>query len=111
MNEHSINKQYLIIDMPDGNWAIPLQIIAENRAKHYMQVNKTSFDDAYQESLALFAEDNYEPIEWASDNMDWSDVASNAIKLNNKTVNYQDEWLSCKKRLVTFADKPIGVTQ
>ncbi|WP_042694334.1 hypothetical protein [Azospirillum sp. B506] len=72
----------LRITMPDGSrWDVPLEIIARSRAAHYAD----EFGDDAERSLAedtapLFDQDPDEAIEWASNNMNWSDVAAHAAR-------------------------------
>ena len=57
----------LTVDMPDGSvWAVPVMLIARNRAEHY----KGEFGGDIERSLAedtvpLFSESDYEIRDWA----------------------------------------------
>lgn len=60
-------------------WAVPVMVIARDRAKNY----KDEFGDSVERSLAedtlpLFAECPAEIFDWAQNNMNWSDVVSEA---------------------------------
>lgn len=69
-----------VVAMPDGSrWAVPLMVIATDRAKHYAQ----EFDGDLERSLAedtlpLFDADPYQAHDWAANNMNWSDVKGEA---------------------------------
>lgn len=69
-----------VVAMPDGSrWAVPLMVIATDRAKHYAQ----EFDGDLERSLAedtlpLFDADPYQAHDWAANNMNWSDVNGEA---------------------------------
>jgi hypothetical protein len=72
----------LRILMPDrSKWDVPLEVIARHRAAYY----SNEFDGDVGRSLAedtwpLFngADGDYEAHDWASNNMNWSDVAEHA---------------------------------
>lgn len=69
-----------VFTMPDGSrWSVPLMLIATNRAQHYAH----EFDGDVERSLAedtlpLFASSPYDAHDWASNNMNWSDVKAEA---------------------------------
>ena len=69
-----------VVAMPDGSrWAVPLMVIATDRAKHYAH----EFDGDLERSLAedtlpLFDADPYQAHDWAANNMNWSDVKGEA---------------------------------
>ena len=86
-----------ITTMPDGSrWAIPVSVIAENRANYY----KNEFDDNFQRSMEedtaqLFQESSYEISDWAANNMNWSEVVKHAKKLEDGDgVDYQEGWVN-----------------
>lgn len=91
------NKTMLRVTMDDGSkWDVPVMAIAENRAGNY----KDEFGDDLQRSLnedtlPLFEEAGYEIVDWASNNMDWSDVRDRAKKVSDPpTPDYQEGWVN-----------------
>ena len=88
----------LTVDMPDGSvWAVPVMLIARNRAEHY----KREFGDDIERSLAedtipLFSDSDYEIRDWACNNLNWSDVSASAIKVREPKPmtadDMQDAW-------------------
>ena len=76
------DKSY-IVTMPDGSeWAINVMVIAEARASYYA----AEFDDSLQQSLdedtlPLFASDEFEIRDWAQNNMNWCDVEQKAVRV------------------------------
>ncbi len=89
--------KHIHIGMPDGfTYAIPVMVIAENKgycmAKYYD-------DDFYaamtEEVLPEFESSKYEIIDWAKNNINWSDVEKHAIRLEKKQeIDYQDVWVN-----------------
>lgn len=53
-------------------WHIPLEHIADHRAKYYEKNDK---DTTYEEEYNYVMNDNYEGVDWFLSNMNWSDVA------------------------------------
>lgn len=71
-----------IFEAPDGSkWAVPVKLIAEDRAAYYAPEFggdiRRALDDTYRD----FTEDPYEIIEWARGNMVWDDVKRLAVRL------------------------------
>lgn len=98
------HNRFLVVDMPDGSsWAVPVEIVARNRAANYSDefdgdVERSLIED----TLPLFA-DSYEVEDWAANNMNWSDVSEFAkpVKPTAKP-DYQAGWLNGEKRVLTL---------
>jgi len=80
-----INKSRVVV-MPNGErWAVPVLIIIEDRAKYMFKEHPDEFPtlgDAIKDTAEYFADDdNYQLHDWASNNMNWSDVAKYAFKV------------------------------
>lgn len=90
------------VEMSDGSiWAVPVEMIARHRAKHYAH----EFDGDIEKSLAedtipLFESDDYEIEDWAVNNMNWSDFEGHRVMVNEPDVDYDDGWCNGDK---TFA--------
>ena len=79
----------LRVTMPDGSkWDVPLRLIARDQAAYY----KTTIDEELKNENAL--------LDWAPNNMDWSDVAEWAKRVDGATINYQDGWVNGDKEIV-----------
>lgn len=95
----------VVIDMPDGStWLVPVSVIARHRATHYApeykhNVNKSLDEDTWP----LFMEDKAEVLDWASNNMDWSDVARFAVLGSPPRPmtedDFNDGWCNGAKRI------------
>jgi hypothetical protein len=104
-----MTEKYLEVIMPDGSkWDIPAKIIAENRAKYYAEhdTDKTSgeeFDKVFKEEVELLLNDPDGEdviIDWAANNMNWSDVKDFAVKVSDMEVDYQEGWVNGDKEVI-----------
>lgn len=94
--------KYLRVTMPDlSKWDIPAQIIADNRAKYYAEIDP---ETTYQEEFDFIMSDKYELCDWAANNMNWDNVKECAVKVKETQppVDYQEGWLNGKKEIVVM---------
>jgi len=101
----SVDNKFLLVTMPDrSKWKIPVRIIAEDRARYYAQKNHITFEQSLKsDTLPLFEEEEYEIEDWASNNMDWSDVAIHALKITDRGLTIeelQEGWVNGEKEIV-----------
>ena len=79
--------------MPDGSeWGVPLSVIAENKARYYMSIDEVSFEESLEETYKVFEEFESEIADWASNNMDWSEVSAFAILLRAGSTDFDEGW-------------------
>jgi hypothetical protein len=96
-------EKYLRVNMPDGSkWDVPVSAIANHRAEHY----KNEFDGDLQRSLdedttPLFEFDHYEIEDWASNNMNWSDVERVATLAVTGEIDYEKGWVNGGKEVIS----------
>ncbi|MDF0506565.1 hypothetical protein POK33_38085 [Burkholderia cenocepacia] len=88
----------------DGSkWNIPVEVIARDHAAYYAPIE---FDGDVERSLRdgtmpIFADDEFEVREWASNNMNWSDVKAHAVLVSGpEPVNMEDSWMEGEKRVI-----------
>jgi len=93
-------KEWLFVKFSDGRtYKILAKIIAEHRANYYANLEphqglaKEIFDDEVDFALA----DEYELVDWATNNMNWPDVKEFAELVREKQVNYFKEWVNAEK--------------
>lgn len=98
-------EKFLVVTMPDNSrWAVPVAIIARNRAQYYAprfggDVSRSLKED----TRPLFDGDDFEVNDWAGNNMNWSDVQSHAVKLaNDEPIDFQDGWVNGEKDVVSL---------
>lgn len=102
-------KKYLRVTMPDlSTWDVPAQIIAENRARYYAkrasgEESGAEYEKVHEAELACGLHDDDEILDWAANNMNWSDVEAYAVRLELPAVkvDYQEGWVNGERQIVT----------
>lgn len=91
--------------MPDGSlWDVPVMAIARHRAAYYADEFDGDVERSLKEdTLPLFADDDYQIKDWASNNMDWSDVAEVAWQFSKSKTDFQEGWVNGRKEIVEHA--------
>lgn len=83
-------------------WQIPTMVIAENRAKFYMDEFGDDLQRSLDEDTLPLFEDDSEILDWASNNMNWSDVANFAVQIKEeREPDYEKDWCNAKKKVVS----------
>ena len=93
-------EKFLRVTMPDGSlWDVPARVIADNRAKYYAEGDPGE----YEEEFRFTMDDNFELRDWAANNMDWDEVKSYAVKVEEppqQEPDYQEGWVNGDKKIV-----------
>ena len=91
----------------DSQWKIPAQFIAEQRAEYYAlrdcEKNKSlNYQTVFEDEIEYALTDEDEILDWASNNMNWSDVKDIAVELpsKKKELVFEDEWTNADKEIV-----------
>ena len=98
-------KTTLEIQMPDGSvWGVPVMEIAKSRAAEYAAEFGGSIDRSLAEdTLPLFAADDFEIRDWAANNMNWSEVKHAAVQVRPPKPltdgDFQEAWINGDKFL------------
>ena len=97
----SILHASMSVSMPDGSlWAIPVNVIAMHRAKHYAyKFDGLSMKSLEEETVPLFESSEFEIVDWAENNMNWSDISQYARLINTRDIDFQEGWLSGDKKI------------
>lgn len=102
-------EKFIRLTFSDGTmWDIPAAFIAKQWAAHYTQVDLgeeptgPELSNYVRHRDTLFnevLEDEFELLDWLSNNMNWDDVAGVAQFAGqlNKTVDYQQEFLDAER--------------
>lgn len=94
--------KFLRVTMPDGSkWDVPASEIAGHRASYY--TNREPNDDTFNREYDFVIGNNYELMDWAANNMNWSDVQSVAVRVTEspvKPVDYQEGWVNGPSEIV-----------
>lgn len=78
-------------DTPTGQFQIPLQKVAENRAEYYANRGEDEFD----EEVEFVMEDDFEGIDWLINNTNFDEWEEVVTKLNDEVnVTEDDFWCS-----------------
>ena len=99
--------KYLRVTMPDGSkWDVPVYVIAKNRAEWYAHEFGGDVERSLAEdTLPLFEADAFEIEDWASNNMNWSDVEVYAHKAKpGPEVDYDEGWMNGDKDVVEYGE-------
>lgn len=90
-------KRYYTVTMNDDNvYGIPAEIIADNYAK-YCASKGEDYMENFKAMIAWYDANEYKFADWAKNNMDWDDVADQAILLRTigrKRADYQECWVN-----------------
>ena len=103
----SIEDKFLKVTMPDGSkWKVPVRIIAEHRANRYFERGeyKSLLESLREDTFPLFEEDEYQVEDWASNNMDWTDVEKYATRIKDKGLSAEDlqeGWVNGEKEIIS----------
>lgn len=99
MEEQSdILKKKYRVRMPDGSiWAVPVEVIAKNRAEYYAKNDPAMEGDfgksLREDTIPLFEGDFDEIEDWAKNNMEWMDVVDSAdCVIDAPTPDFEDGW-------------------
>ena len=77
-------KKYLLVEMPDFSvWRVPVQVIADAMTDYYVEQCGEDREKAKAETELLFTENEDEIKYWASENMDWDEVKSHAVRVSD----------------------------
>lgn len=92
--------------MSNGSkWDVPFLIIASYRAKYYARKDsgKTSgeeYERIYQAEMKIGMEEEEMMVDWAENNMDWSDVKEYSSKFSDAEPDFQDGWVNGEKEVI-----------
>ena len=75
---------------------VPAQIVADDRDVHYVSDQEDTIGFIRDGSL-----DKYALLDWVSNNMNWSDLASHAVKVEvpRQPFDYESDWGNADKSL------------
>lgn len=79
------------INTPDGQYLLPLKIVAEQRAEIYANKDTAEFE----EEVDFVMDDDFEGIDYILNNTDYEDWEESTVKLNSEVkVLSEDFWRS-----------------
>lgn len=94
--------KHLQITMPDGSkWAVPVEVIAMNRAAYYAKAEGTTIEDSLRnDTNPVFEADPFEIEDWAANNMNWEDVEHLAFCTAKGEIDYEEGWANGDKEVI-----------
>lgn len=94
------------VTMPDGSiWAVPAELVARHRAAYYA-AKEGEASGKREYAYALGMNDDV-LVDWAENNMNWTDVAHAArLYMRAGSVDFQEGWLNGAKRVVQQDNEP-----
>lgn len=93
--------KYIRVTMPDGSkWDVPAKVVAESYAKYYSDEDTgyCEYDDEYD----LIMGDNVGLVDWAENNMDWTEVSDAASQAVAPSVDYEQGWVNGQKEIMEY---------
>lgn len=100
-----MDEKYLVVRFSDGtDWRIPASIIARSRAHYYaardLEKDGIDYDETYNSEFSFTLGNDFELLDWAAGNMDWSDIAEYAERLSGmEPSNKEAEWSNAQKEI------------
>jgi hypothetical protein len=91
--------------MTNGDrWAVSVRVIAENRARVYIEEHDGDLPRALDNTVEFF-ESEYEIEDWAANNMNWDDVKEHAFlyEKNSEPIDWQESWVNGEHEIL---DRP-----
>ena len=82
---------------------IPAEVIAKHRAHSYAidegEKGSLAYENLFQEEFEYTLGDNSELSDWASNNMNWSDLSLHArrVQVTPPKPNYEELWSNCDR--------------
>lgn len=93
------SQKAIVIEMPDhSKWIVAAECVAHDRASHY--ADDTPYDQTFAETMA----DESELLDWAANNMNWSDIEPFAREYRKQPEtsddDFQDGWCNGEKEVI-----------
>jgi len=105
-----MTEKFIRTVMDDGSeWDVPVRVIADHKGRYYANIKdeyradkKSTDEEIYNREFEelMNAEDDYDIIDWAENNMDWSDVEQYAVKVSTKKPDFQEGWMNGEKEII-----------
>jgi hypothetical protein len=94
------------VTMPDGaRYDVPVDVVADHIAEEFAAEKgpkgTNEYDLEFESIKAATLQDNDALLDWAANNMNWSDVADVAIQVESPPeIDYQEGWVNGEKEVV-----------
>lgn len=93
-----VTTKFIQIEVPNiGKYFIPLQFVAEDRAKYYAPTSCESeglaANETFNEEVEFVMTDDYEGIDWLGNNMDFEDIENQIVKESSDMPSMSEDAL------------------
>lgn len=102
--------KYILVTMPDGSiWKVRAEIVVCSRAKYYAEQDSAkqgrTYEAVFDEEYTYTLHNNDEILDWAANNMNWTDVSFGAEKLPQPVqvltpLEFEEGWVNGDKKIV-----------
>lgn len=98
--------RYIEVQFSDHSvWRIPAHSIADSRARYFATIDSERGDGPYEEvynsEYTYTINDKYELLDWAANNLNWSDIGHFARRLDTVyTMDYEREWTNARREVI-----------
>lgn len=102
--QQMFKNRFVRVTMPDGSrWDVPVMHIALARARYYAHEYGDSVGTSLEQDTEPLFVDESEILDWAQNDMNWSDVKDVAERAPNSPVeiDWENGWVSGPKEIVT----------
>lgn len=106
-------KQFCIIEFPASGrvYQIPSKVIADDRIKARLAVGLSESEDEVREEVYASFADDFTMVEWAKNNMDWSEIEQHAMLLEVRPRKVSSEWDDASITPVDIGRTPATMDQ
>jgi hypothetical protein len=101
--------QYVHVSFQDHReYRIPAWVFAVERAIYFAEGDEArgdaTFEETFEAELRICKSDDYEILDWASNNTNWADVEVFAefVSERNPPMDYEDEWTNAHREVLRF---------
>ena len=93
------------VEFSDGSiFRIPIGIIALDRADYFAKKeggnDPVKYSTVYEEEYQYTLSSDAELLDWAANNMNWSNLEDYAIEVDKKGVDFEQEWPNAVKGII-----------
>ena len=83
--------KYIKLTTEKAIYHLPLEFVAKHRAEHYKE-------DGFDEEVEFVMNDDYEGIDWLSNNMDYEDFKDALVKIKDKDI--EEDFANAEKEII-----------
>jgi len=94
-------KKYIRVIFKNGEkYDISSDVIATNRTNYYAQVDGYEKDSSEWVKEFEYSLEESELLDWVKNNMNWSDLKDDAVRIRGESFNYEEEFSNSKIKVI-----------